>query len=451
MNTSLWFRPAMWVLVLAALAFALMLVDRRAGDSWQPLAGSSLAWFFVSGADGARAMLGAVATAVLTVSTLAYSIMMVAVVQTANSYSPRLLRQYLKDTANQHVLGILIGTFIYSLLVLRAIHAPDPAGGPEDAFVPALATNGGLLLALLSTGAFIYFINHAAHSISVGNIVLLILHRTEGLIESDRLLPKQVGAPADGQSGRAPEGPGAPLRAKEGGYLQYFDTEVLMRRATAEDLVIRHERTVGDYVLPGMRLITVWPADALDDERLQEDLASAVALGKERSLVQDVLYGVSQLSDVAVRALSPGVNDPSTAIQCVDALSLLAGKFIAQLPISPYRYDDEGHLRLIAPGPALDAFLDTAFTQIRRYGSGDLRITLRLLEVYKRLGHMNLETDERRVLWQHAVRLMETAAEDLDVASDRLVVNEAFRDTAGILQQEPDRYLLSPDRALAEA
>ena len=451
LNTSLWFRPALWVLVLAVLAFGLMLADRRGGETWQPLAGSSLAWFFVSGADGARAMLSAVATAVLTVTTLAYSIMMVAVVQTANSYSPRLLRQYLSDKANQHVLGILIGTFIYSLLVLRAIHSTDTLDSLEGAFVPALATNGGLLLALLSTGAFIYFINHAAHSISVGNIILLIMQRTENLIESERLFPKQVGAPAHGEPGRAPEQPGAPLRAKEGGYVQYFDTELLMRRATAHDLIIRHERTVGDYVLPGMQLVTVWPAEALDDDTLQQDLASAVPLSKERSLVQDVLYGVSQLSDVAVRALSPGINDPSTAIQCIDALSLLAGKFLARLPISPYRYDDEGQLRLIAPGPAIDAFLDTAFTQIRRYGGGDLKITLRLLEVYQHLGRMNLDADERRILWKHAARLMATAAQHLHVASDRLAVNQAFRDTAGILQQDPERYLLPVDVAPAEA
>ncbi|MFP4344187.1 MAG: DUF2254 family protein [Anaerolineales bacterium] len=191
LKSSLWFRPTLWVVAFVLLAFGLTAVDRQ----WSPAAGSlARGWFLTGGVQGARTMLGSIASAMLTVTSLTFSIMMVAVVQTANTYSPRILRQYLGDSANQHVLGILMGTFLFTLLALRGVR-------DHDNFVPLIATNFALLLSLLSIGALIYFINHP-HLLPQGG--------ARGSSRADPALHQRGrGRPEPSDRGLRRDGPGA--------------------------------------------------------------------------------------------------------------------------------------------------------------------------------------------------------------------------------------------------
>ena len=177
LQESLWLRPALWTLGLGSLAVVITSLDR----SYFSVDATTLPWFLMSQAEGARTMLGSISAAMLTVTTLVFSITMVAVVQTANAYSPRVLREYLSDTANHHVLGILIGTFLYSLMVLRGVQVAE---GDRQPFVPIYAANGALVLSLLSILAFIYFLDHIAHSIKVNHIIRLILEETLELVRA---------------------------------------------------------------------------------------------------------------------------------------------------------------------------------------------------------------------------------------------------------------------------
>lgn len=433
LRSSLWFRPSLWVIGLTILAVVLLGAEHRLSEVEASL---NLPWFFLTGADGARTMLGAVGTAMLTVTTLAFSIMMVAVIQSANAYSPRILRQYLSDTANQHVLGILISTFLFSLLVLRAVRATD-----EATFVPSLAVNVALLLSLLSIGAFIYFIHHVAHSIQVGNIIQLILHETESLVEE--IFPSTIGEPWTGQQPPTlPDTPSAVVHAEYNGYIQFIELSDLLDYAIAADGVIHLHRTVGDYVVPGNPVVTMWPAEALDDD-MRHSLHQTIHVGKERTLVQDLAYGVRQLSDIGIRALSPGINDPSTAAHCIDALATVLAKVVQRGTVSPYRCDEDGTVRVIAYGPTFETLLDLAFDQIRHYGAGDVAILTRLLEVYGEIGYTATQPDHRAALWQHVRVLMETADRHIQIPRDRIRLNRDCTSTATILNRDVEPVLLS--------
>lgn len=428
LRSNLWFRPVLWTVTLALLALGLVNFDRSLAPSFQPLA--SLSWYFAGDAAGARTILGSIATSMLTVTTLAFSIMMVAVVQTANAYSPRLLPQYLSDSANQHVLGILIGTFLYAILVLRAVRSTA-----ELQFVPLLATNVAVLLAMIATGAFIFFINHASHSISVSNIILLISSATDELIEKNAIFPENVGEPWRGAK-PPPLPPTSPaiLCAEVGGYIDLIEVVPLLDAAVDAHAVVRLECAIGDYILPGQPLVTVWPATACDD-KLSATLHDVIHTGNERSLIQDLRFGIHQLSDVAVRALSPGINDPTTAVYCIDSLALLITHWMNRERVSPYRCY-QGELRVIAPTPTFADLLDSAYAQIRYYGSGDMETTLRLLEVYAQIGSLSTEVGEKAILWEHVERLLETAAQHITGAGDRARLNRQLAITAKTFSQD---------------
>ena len=434
-QSSLWYRPALWVVGLAGLAFALVLFDRvvTVGQSIP----ESLRWFLLSGATGARTMLGAIATASFTATTIAFSIIMVAVIQTANAYSPRLLRLYFRNEGNQHVLGILSGTYVYSLIVLRAV---DNTG--SEAFVPTVATNGALLLALIATGSFIYFINHAAQSITVSSIIADVLAEAESLIDGERIFPETVGhAWPSAAAPPMPDVPSAIYSTDQGGYINSIQADKLLNALSEADAMIRLEHSVGGYVLPGMRLGVVFPSGALDDN-LNRSLHAAIRIGERRTLAFDLFFAIRQLADIAVRALSPGINDPTTAWHCIGALSLLLTRISHHGPISPYRCDEEGHLRVVVGAPTFAEALQTAFSQIRHYAAGDTDTLIHLLRAYQALGQILTRTEEKEALWRQVRYLMETASETVETAGDRARLNRVYSTLAENFDDGVEKYRL---------
>ncbi len=428
LKTSLWFRPTLWVVALTLLAVGLTAVDRQ----WSLLEGSlARSWLIIGGVQGARTILGSIGSAMLTVISLTFSIMMVAVVQTANTYSPRILRQYLGDSANQNVLGILIGTFLFTLLVLRGVR-------DQDNFVPLIATNVALLLSLFSVGALIYFINHVSHSIKVKNIVAMVL---EGAVENlEPHYPAPVGQSCWLEDPKLPAS-SAIIRAAENGYLDLVDSQPLLRTLKEADAVIRIEPKIGDYVLAEAPLVTVWPAQALI-----ADFAAAVResliVSQERTLTQDPFYGFQQLSDIGIRALSPAINDPETAINVINAMSSLLLRWLQCEPVSRYRCDEEGQLRIITRMYTLTEVLDEAFGQIRRYSRGDVDVLTRLVEVYGEISRATEEVDIHETLWDFVGHTLQTAERDVKAPVDRQTINTYLRRTAEILSQDPTPLLL---------
>ncbi|MCE3269783.1 MAG: hypothetical protein K0S57_180 [Ramlibacter sp.] len=386
LSSSFWFVPS--VIVLAAMGLAVALIELSAWQStdlskWSPR-------LFGAGADGSRAMLSAIATSMATVAGVVFSITMVTLSLSSTQYSPRVLRNFMRDRPTQAVLGVFVGIFAYCLVVLRTIR-----GGDEGGFIPSLAVLGGLGLAFAGIGVLIFFIHHVAVSIQASTILHNIGQDTAEAI--DRLFPEELGAPAPPDVGEV-ELPGRwhPVAASRNGYVASIDTDALLMAACESDRVIRLRVSAGAYLSEGDVLLEVGgeepPSGAVCSR-----LRGCIDMARQRTVEQDPGYGLQQLVDVALRALSPGINDPTTATMCVDQIgSLLARLARRRLP-DPHRFQD-GRLRVIAPAPDFRVMCELALLPVVRHARLDLQVIGRVLDAVEAIAAAACTGDRRRGL-----------------------------------------------------
>lgn len=374
---SLWFAPTIAVAIAIVLAVLAVQIPT-------PQATGELArvWVFGGGAAGARSMLSAIAGSLITVTGVVFSVTIVALQLASSQFTPRVLGSFMADRVNQTVLGIFIGTFTYTLLVLRTIRSE---ADDRALFVPHVAVTLALLLLILSVGALIVYIDHAARSIQASVILHRETRRTLGRV--DALFPEHVGyaarEPVDDEPREAQAADaGTVVIAAESGYLQAIHADVLFRSGDAhrdERMTIRMEVSIGAFVFPGKLLATAWPAHIVD-EQFHHDVRGAFALGLERTVEQDVEFGLVLIADIALRALSPGINDPTTAMQCIDRLTEIVAALGARQVPSPLRRDPGSNVRLLFRSTSFSHALCVAFDQIRLFGAENPAIAARLLE-----------------------------------------------------------------------
>ncbi len=334
----------------AVLALLVVVLDKAfANDLLE-----RLGWVYSGGAEGASQLLSTVAGSMIAIAGTVFSMTLVVLSLASSQLGPRLLRNFMRDTANQVVLGTFVATFVYCLLVLRTIRRAD-----ELAFVPHLAVSICVLLAVVSIGVLIYFIHHVSVSVQADEVVAKVGRELEEGI--DRLFPGQLGkAQADILHAQGetdlPESfarEARPICAFEDGYLRLIDADVLMALAAEEDLLIRVEHRPGNYLVKGRAMVMVWPGDGVS-KSVFEKINAAFVFGNQRTGTQDVEFSVQQLVEIALRALSPGINDPFTAIACVDRLGSALCRLARRDMPSAHRFDEQGRLRLVAFGPERD-------------------------------------------------------------------------------------------------
>jgi len=355
-----------------------------------------------------------------------FSMTLVALSLASSQLGPRLLRNFMRDTANQLVLGTFVATFVYCLLVLRTVRRAD-----EVAFVPHLSVSIGVLLAMVSIGVLIYFIHHVSVSIQADEVVARVGSELDDGI--DRLFPSQLGKPeseaaqASGKVGLPAEfaREAIPVGAVEDGYLQLIDADALMALASEEDLLLRLERRPGHYLVKGQAMAMVWPGDRVT-ATLVDRMSAAFVLGDQRTAAQDVEFSFQQLVEIALRALSPGINDPFTAIACVDRLGSGLCRLARRDMPSALRFDQRGRLRLVAPGSTFAGIVDLAFNQIRQSARSNPAVAIRLLGVIAQVaGHVQRAPDAA-CLQRHAGMVVRGAREAVPEAEDLLAVEAAF-------------------------
>ncbi len=377
LRTNFWFVPALMTAAAAVLALGMVWLDHAIGDRGLDAA----TWIYTGSAEGARSLLSTLASAMITVAGVVFSITIVALTLASSQLGPRLLRNFMRDFGNQVTLGTFIATFVYCLLVVRTVRGSD---GAE--FVPHVSVTVAIVLALASLGVLIYFIHHAAASIQAPNVIAAVGGELEEAI--DRLFPEAMGAEAaaaedaagDAAAPPNPVDPDARSVASEAtGYVQVIDDERLMRLAVEGDVVVQLLRRPGHFVAPHLPLASVRPAARCDDA-LAAAVRDTVVIGSQRTVAQDVEFAVDQLVEVAVRALSPGVNDPFTAIQCVERLGAALARLADRRIPSPYRRDGAGRLRVIAYPWTFPALLDAALNQIRQHARSSVAVSMALLE-----------------------------------------------------------------------
>jgi len=364
-------RPLVIALALGAAGAVLSELEETfpALNAWVPHA------LFPSHADPqvAQTILAGIATSIMTVVSIVFAMLLMTLTLASVQFSPRILVSFVRDRTTQWTLGIFLGTFSYCIAALPAARAlPVP-------FSPVATVTGAMLLALLSVGWLVFFINHISHAISVNYIVDRIAGETEQVI--DDLMPYPRIRTYDPTPSRtALEAPFVPVLAPLSGYIRFVDTRQLLAVAKTARLQVQVLRRVGHFVPAGVALLVASRADRLTDET-RGALLATFDIGPARTLQQDVEFGVLQIVDIALRAISPAVNDPSTAITCLDQIGRILIRWVGRDAPNEVLFDPPHVLRVVIPWIDLDAMLDTAFEQIRHYAEGDLPVSLRLLRV----------------------------------------------------------------------
>jgi len=421
LHSSYWFVPTLMAILAVALAFSMLTLDRmgKAGpiEKW--------GWIYAGGPDGARALLSAVVGSMISVTATAFSISIVALQLASSNFGPRLLRTFMQDTGNQIVLGTFISTFIYGLLVLRTVRGED-----YDIFVPQFSITVGIVLALISIGVLIYFIHHASTIIQASHVISEVSTDIDGAIE--RLFPEKIGHTTSEPKRQVGEIPVSfdfeayPIRATGSGYLQIIDEAELMKLARKHDLLLRVKLRPGQFAIQGSELVMAWPGERVD-EKLAEQIKNTFILGNERTEQQDIEFPINELVEIALRALSPGINDPFTAIRCIDRLSAGLSHLAQRDFPSPYRYDEDDNLRVIANPITFAELADAAFNQIRRYGQGDVAVTICLLDAIARIALYTRNKKDRAALLRHAQMIERGSREEVGEECDRACIEKQYK------------------------
>ncbi len=411
LDSSFWFVPSVILAFSVALAVALIHLDSSKGEQWLAR------WprLFGASAEGARGMLSTIAGSMMTVVGVTFSMILVTLALASSQYTSRILRNFMRDRVTQVVLGIFAGIFTYCLIVLRTIRS---AG--DGSFVPDLAAAFGVVLAIGGIGVLILFIHHIADSIQASSIIASVAAKTMGAV--DRLFPEKlrqarVDDAEDQTSLALPERNWQAVPAEGNGYIQSVDNATLLRLAREHKTIVRMERGIGEFVVHGTPLASL----ALDEPPAKEivaDLQAAYSIDRHRTVDQDCAFGIRQLVDIALRALSPGINDTTTGVMCVDYLTAILARLATRKFPSSHRHE-EGELRVITIGPTFAGLVSKSFDQIRGSAVGNLGVMLRMLGALQTIGSRTTSPCRRRALREEVQWIAEMAERTIESPHDR--------------------------------
>jgi len=362
LRSSLWALPLLMVIVAAVAAILAVHIPVR--EATDPV------WFLYSGsAEEAPQFLSNLVTAMITMATLVVSITMVVLALAAQQLGPRLIRSFMADRRTQLTLGLFVSTVVYLLLVLRSAY-----GRAES--VPNLAVTGGTVLVLLCLVALLIFVHHLARSIIADNIIDRVGNALDGDVE--RLLPESdLETPEPPAT--TPRKNGAPFMLRHSGYIETVNYGGLVDIARSADAVIELSFKPGRHIIEGGTFAWVAPADAATAS-MGEELEGCLQLSGERTSIQDLETSIRQLVEVALRALSPSISDPFTAMAVIDRLTISLAKIMRRGMPQCVWTDDEGKVRLVAPRSTFADILQEAFRQIRQQAHDQPAVLIRLVE-----------------------------------------------------------------------
>ncbi len=429
LRSSFWFMPSL--IVANSIIFAAVLIEADSAGSARWLA----QWprLFGAGAEGARQMLSTLAGSMMTVMGITFSMTLLALALASSQYTSRILRNFMRSRVTQVTLGAFAGIFAYCLIVLRTIR------GGEVEFVPGLAVFFAFVLALGGVIVLIYFIHHIASSIQASSIIASVAQETIAAI--DRLFPNNKENGPDESEGQDQVLPSLDERtwytvpAAVSGYIQSVDNDVLLRLARDNKTIVRMERGVGAFVVQEAALASLALTYPPDQEMIAA-LNGAYSISRHRTIEQDPAFGIRQIVDMALKALSPGVNDTSTAVMCVDYLTaILARLAVRQFPPA-HRYDGEA-LRVTTIVTNFEGLLAEAFDQIRRSAEGNVSIMARMLGAIDTIASLTASPSHRRALKEQVQRIAELADRSIASTHDRAQIKRRMIHVREALEAEP--------------
>ena len=417
LRVSFWFAPAIMALAAILLAWAMYGVDARVPN--EALESSR---FVLSGSvDQLRGMLVTIATTVLATAGVVFTLLTLPLSTVVAQYGSRLLRVFLGDRTTQTVLGMFVGTFVYCIVAATTIESAEVQ--PDG---PQITATMGLLLMMTTFGALILLVQHISTMLQAPNIAaaagaeLLYIARVEN--------PDEVGNRDDisrlAQNDRLEtmETETYPVRVRRNGYIQSIDPAILLTLAQEEDLVVRLLHKPGDFVWDGVAVAAVWPAIQVD-ERLDKQLRRAFRVGNQRTPTQDVECAINQLVEMAVRAMSPAINDPFTAMTCLDHIGVGLALFVRQGEENLNTYDRRGKLRLVFEPVTFDVLLSAAFDMLRHAGCDNATVLLHMLEVIDSISRETASPEARRKLSRHVSLIQAESRAGALIEDDRQLIH----------------------------
>ncbi|MGA7298264.1 MAG: DUF2254 domain-containing protein [Rhodanobacteraceae bacterium] len=431
LRTSLWFVPSLIVLAAVVLAYAALAIDARLPDQWWKDATGLVALFDVR-IGGGMATLQVVGTSIITIAGVVFSITIAAMTLASGQYTSRVLRNFIRDRGNQTVLGLFLGIFVYCLLIMRSL-----SGVSDNSHAPPLSMLLALLLAFVGIATLIYFIHHIAMSLQATRVVASI--GESALPSVDRHFPDRFEPPeeSDLERRKPVDGQRKSLRSRRNGYVTGINFDDLLVVADKCDCLVRVWRSPGHFVTEGEAVAEVQSGEALDEDVL-DDLLGAWSFSQQRTLENDPAYGLRQLVDVALKALSPGVNETSTGVMCVNWIGVMLVRMSGRR-MPPRILSGEEYIRIITHAPGMAEFIHDGFDQIRQNASGNVAVLKRQLEVLLTLASGPGAKVCRKPVLQQAEAIEALFEASIAWEADRDALRELMDSICSVLGVERDK------------
>lgn len=414
LKATFWFVPVIIIIFSILLAIGLLYIDDRVSFKQDGL----IRYFFVNSSDSARSILSTISGAMMGVAGTVFSITLVALTLASSQFGPRLIKNFMYARLNQVVLGSYISTYLYCLLVLNAISDVD-----DYTFIPSISILVAILAAIANIILLIIFIHQIAISIQADKLISDISDYIFKQIES--LFPEKTGEAKESEESIDIDSAISiyqtciSVKSPKSGYLQYVDSEALIKIIASKDSLFELYYRPGGHLVEGVEIGLIFTHNNWEESEMERIFDSFV-IGKTRTSQQDLEFSIHQMVEIAVRALSPGVNDPYTAIACIDNLTATMA-YLAQVEFpSKYRFDDESNLRVIADTLDFEGVLDAAFNQIRQFSGGSAAVIIRLMEGLTTLSKLTHDEDHKKSVIKHAEMVLNigklTIKEENDLA-----------------------------------
>ncbi|HXQ61660.1 MAG TPA: DUF2254 domain-containing protein [Acidimicrobiales bacterium] len=414
LRTTFWLVPTVLVAVAGLLFVVTFAIDLAAYH--RDLTLPTWIRFPTGSADAGRQVLTAISASVITVVGVVFSITILALTLASQQFGPRMMRNFVRDVGNQVTLGIFVATFVYSVLSLGSISSPSPH------FIPHLSIAVAEALSLVDLAVLIYFIHHIAKSIQLPEVIAGIardlMHAIDAEFpETSRPRPRsEIGKPV-AELLQLIDDRGGVVPADDSGYLQFVGYAQLIDIAVRTDAVIRLLHRPGHFIVAGRPLARVWPGGAAGQVAIA--LSKAHVTGPHRTLMQDPVFAIDQLVEIAIRALSPAVNDTFTALTCIDwlaaGLSRVSGRTLEE---GVYR-DRFGRVRLIESDPSYARMVNRAFDKVRQAARGMPAVIIRMMDALTNIMEQTTSPDQRRILARQADMIFQSSQETVPDANDR--------------------------------
>ncbi|WP_226666131.1 DUF2254 domain-containing protein [Metabacillus litoralis] len=418
-RTSFWYLPTVYGVVAFILAIFSMFLDRYlARHSYYAF----IPEVFLSDMDLAQTILSSLSTSLLTMTTITFSSILVVLTTYLSQFSPRTLQNFITDHHTQRVLGIFIGGFIYTVILLLLLRKNDIS---TLFIVPTLA----IIVSIICLGMFVFFIHHVTTWIKVSNLIFNITSKTISSIHKHFIDEQDFVADSPWEDWEFEEIKTIQpfeLKSKRSGYIEFIELEKIIIQATRDNSIVRIEQSLGKYVDEDTTIFSIWN---LQDFKKINKYLSFMTISSDQEPVQDVNFGLQKLVEIALRAVSPGINDPYTAINSINhlakILSLLGKKHLA----TPFHFDKHHQLRVIFEKPSFNDYLYECFYQIRYYAKEDVSVMAAVLKALAFICQGNSKYIKESV-WEFSFYISEGLNEEKWLSKDREFLNKMIRSIA---------------------